>query len=533
MKKSWANYFILLSFLLLISTNISTSSTYAKEVFQEQNENPEQVEPVQETEEIQVIEEVEQVEEVQQETTEETKTIEETEEEKAQKKQQELDEALVKAVGKANVDKALELIAKGANINSEYYYFPPLIRASALGHKEMVAALISVGADVNLVSEYSNPLSIAIKMGHVEIVQMLINAGAKVDAVYGEEANLIVEPAIMLLSQIEKPSNTFTNTYNSILITLLAAGADPNIKIDQTFHNEETFMTPLMTAVCLGNLEAASLLIACGADVNAKTNKGVTAYICAVKTNQQDMIELLKESGAKFKKTSKKTKYPDIPITEYAGKVAFIPGFGPTISSDDPLKIISECEGKEITDINAKNEYGETILMGFLRYGSHSDEYIKFLVQSGANLNLENNEGENALLMASGSGMYCISSLETLLRAGANVNIQDKDGKTPLMRYISANKGCSCSAHYAYKDFISCNEIIKLLILAGADINIQDKDGKTALMYAYEKDSNYDFFSLTKTLLELGADQTIKDKDDISFLDMLEGKKANKEEVTK
>ena len=514
----WATYLILLSFLLLTSTNINISSTYAKDVFQEEIE---QVEPVQETEEVQAIEEPTQLEEIQQET------IEESEEEKERKKKEELERLFFAAIHKADVDKTLELIAQGADVNSRYCAWTPLMIASTFGHKEMAATLIKAGADINLSARSHtivNPLRLAITGGHVDIVQMLINAGAKINAIYDEEGNLEIPPAITFLPEIEKPSNTFTSTYNHILMLLLAAGADADVKVNET-SDEEKFMPPLMTAVCLGNLEAANLLIACGADVNYKAKNGLTAYICAEKTNQQDMLEILKSNGAEVKKASKKTKHPDIPTTQYVGKTGFIPGFGPTKNSDDPLSIISVCEEKEITDINAKDENGDTIFMRLLESSSHSDEYIKFLSASGSSLNIENNNGENALLIASGSNIYCIPSLETLLRAGANTDSRDKTGKTPLIKYVSGNKGCSCSIHYVYSDFHRSNEIIKLLIAAGADINAQDTDGKTALMYAFEKDSEQGFFLLTKTLLEMGADPTIKDNNNISFLDLL--KKQN------
>ncbi|MFY9226457.1 MAG: ankyrin repeat domain-containing protein [Blastocatellia bacterium] len=522
MKKSWAKYLILLNFLLLTSTNINISSTYAKDVFQEETQSLEQVEPVQETEEVQAIEEP--IEEVQQEI------IEETEEEKEKKKQEEIKKSFFQAVHKADVNKALELIAQGADVNSkDDSDCSPLFLASVLGYTEMVATLIQAGADVNLLAYNSASLEVAIIRGYTDIVQMLINAGAKTTAIYDAEGKLLIPPAITFLPQIQKPSNTFNNVYNSILIKLLLSGANPNVSHKEIF-NEETFMTPLMTAVCLGNLEAVSLLIACGADVNFKTKKGLTAYICAKKTNQPDMLEILKEAGTKIKKVSKKAKYPDLPTTEYVGKMSFIPGFGPTTSSDDPLNIISACEEKEITDINVKDESGETILMRLLRNYNHSEEYIKFLVQSGIDVNLENNEGETALLITSNTNMQCISSLETLLKGGANVNVKDKDGKTPLIRYIGVTSSCYCSMCYSFTNFNRYHEIIKLLIAAGADINAQDADGKTPLMYAFYRDSAHNIFSLTKILLEFGADPTIKDKDGLSFLDMLEGKTPAEED---
>ena len=51
--------------------------------------------------------------------------------------------------------------------------------------------------------------------------------------------------------------------------------------------------------MCARHLEVAKLLIEEGADVNAKNKDGFTALTWATLMEHQDVVELLKEAGAK------------------------------------------------------------------------------------------------------------------------------------------------------------------------------------------------------------------------------------------
>ena len=57
--------------------------------------------------------------------------------------------------------------------------------------------------------------------------------------------------------------------------------------------------TPLHSAARQGRVELASLLIARGADINARNNSGKTALQLAIEEKQDAIAELLRKAGAK------------------------------------------------------------------------------------------------------------------------------------------------------------------------------------------------------------------------------------------
>lgn len=438
--------------------------------------------------------------------------------------QKELGESLLVAARKGDSAKVSKLLAQGANVNyQDEYGWAALTIATALNHKDVVATLIKAGANVDILTEESfafTPLKMAIFMGHKEIVQMLVNAGADVNATNDRKDEKAALTPLFFLMATEYNQDTYTD----ILKTLLKAGVNPN---PAKGEYNEGFITPLMAATSLGDVEAVKLLIEYGANLNYKTKQGLTACSVAEMRNQQEMIDLLNIAGAKCEtKKSKGTKNidkPELPIMQYVGDVCFIPNFGPLRYNDKPLDLISKCEGKKIIDINGQDENGYTLLMSALITGEYSEEYVKYLIKSGINLELKNNDGETALLVAAGNNKYSLTTIKTFLTAGANVNARNNNGQTVLMAHVMRCQGHE-SPFMTYKSLYDCSQIIKLLVAAGADVNAQDKDGKTALMYAFELESESNIFFLTKALLDAGADPNIKDNDGVSLTDVLGGK---------
>lgn len=443
----------------------------------------------------------------------------------------ELGESLLVAARKGDSAKISNLLAQGADINfQDEYDWAAITIATTLNHKDVVATLIKAGANVDIVTAEGfafTPLKLAVYMGHKDIVQMLVNAGADVNATNDREGEKASLTAIFFLGA----SNYNKTTYTDILKTLLKAGANPN---PAKGEYNEGFITPLMAATSLGNVEAVKILIEYGAKVNYKTPEGITACFIAEKRNQQEMIDILKIAGAKCEvnksKNNKRSNIDkiELPIMQYVGDVCFIPNFGPLRYNDKPLDIISKCEGKKITNINVQDEYGSTLLMNTLIEDEYSEEYIKYLVKSGLNLELKNNDGDTALLVAASNNRYSLTTIKTLVAAGADVNARNSNGQTVLMAHVIGFGGHE-SLLMTYQCLSNYNEIIKTLVSAGADINAQDKDGKTALMYAFELEHNSDIFFLTKALLDAGADPNIKDNDGISLSDVLREEKLFEE----
>lgn len=130
----------------------------------------------------------------------------------------------------------------------------------------------------------------------------------------------------------------------------------------------------------------------------------------------------------------------------------------------------------QTTDINAKDETGQTLLMTEAQDGTAAN--IKKLLKKGANIELKDQYGWTALMYAAFSNIAVYpktkpdtSMLKALLEASANANVSDPRGITPLI--IAANEGKT--------------EFVKLLLSKGADANAKDQKGATALSYAKAK----------------------------------------------
>ncbi len=73
---------------------------------------------------------------------------------------------------------------------------------------------------------------------------------------------------------------------------LLAAGADVNARLSNG-------ATALMLASQIGHTGVAQTLLAAKADVNATAGNGATALMLASRYRHQDVVKLLKDAGAR------------------------------------------------------------------------------------------------------------------------------------------------------------------------------------------------------------------------------------------
>ncbi len=217
---------------------------------------------------------------------------------------------------------------------------------------------------------------------------------------------------------------------------LIREGADVNSKDDDG-------MTPLMLAASESKTpEVVSLLIEAGADVNAKDDDGMTPLTFAIwKSRTPEVVTLLIEAGA---------------------------------------------------DVNARDNLGMTPLM-LAASVSKTPEIVTLLIEAGADVNAKGNNGRTPLSWATNpeiikllkevEATYKLLSacskghwpnypkadyIRVLIDEGANVNATDDNGDTPLL----------------YAAGSSPPEIVTLLIKAGADVNFRDREGLTPLTFA-------------------------------------------------
>lgn len=122
-----------------------------------------------------------------------------------------------------------------------------------------------------------SPLAAAAARGDSSAVEDLLNRGAAVDP-----ADTCMTPLIQAAR----------GGYIATMAVLLRHGADPN------WHGGRNDWTPLMHAIHKGQKQSVLVLLAGGADINAKTRSGLTALMMAAGYGYADIVRILLAKGA-------------------------------------------------------------------------------------------------------------------------------------------------------------------------------------------------------------------------------------------
>lgn len=150
-----------------------------------------------------------------------------------------LNQSLIVAAAKGNLEKVKELINKGADVYYRLHGDSAMMRSLMNGHLEIVEYLFEIdGRDV------SELLLHAAEYGHTDIVELLLKKGADIEYKDGDGDN-----ALML------------STMN-------------------------------------GNTETVGLLLDSGAGIEVRNNSGSTALIYAARQDHVETVSLLLERGA-------------------------------------------------------------------------------------------------------------------------------------------------------------------------------------------------------------------------------------------
>ncbi|MDD5065127.1 MAG: ankyrin repeat domain-containing protein [Phycisphaerae bacterium] len=353
--------------------------------------------------------------------------------------------------------------AESTDVNSASF---AMHKAVYEGNLEEVKALIAKGADVN--AKWPKDIN---------------GAPLHFAAIKGDE-NILMWFGGEVRDKIKKADHP--GLYKEIVSLLLAKGADVNAKMSGGW-------TPLHFAVKLDDLDIVEMLIVKGADVDAKNSSGITPLLFAIGDNHEDMKNLLLTKGAKV----------DIVSASAMGDTERVKVF----LEEDP-NMINAAQGNFMPlHIAALNGQTET---------------VKFLLEKGADVNggyptkptplywaaLKGHLDIAELLINKGAGISNESfgfphplfgaiagkhkeAAELLIAKGAGVNFKSKN--TPLLMAMGEN----------------CPDIAELLIAKGADVNAKDRDDKTPLHYA-ASGGNKD---IVEMLLARGADINAKGKD--------------------
>ena len=268
--------------------------------------------------------------------------------------------ALMWAVSENHLETVGVLIEHGADIHARSQSgFTPLLFAARENHMELARSLLEMGANVNAVtSDAMTPLLVASASGHQDLSIFLLEQGADPNGADKNETTALhyaVQKGISSLTRVEfvyYNSYLYRPSMLGLVKALLAHGADPNPRLARSYEltgvstlldmngatpfflaaavDDVSAMrvlaaggadpllttvdntTPLMVAAGLGRtsdrpdeeaktaLEAVTLALELGNDINSVNNNGQTALQGAARVGLNPLIQFLVDEGAEL-----------------------------------------------------------------------------------------------------------------------------------------------------------------------------------------------------------------------------------------
>ncbi len=245
--------------------------------------------------------------------------------------------------------------------------------------------------------------------------------------------------------------------------------------------------TDLHRAAEKGDLSQVQMLIARGAHLNARDDKGCTPLHLAAENGHNDVVEVLVRCGAQLDSEDERSRTPAITAMVYNHRAIvehlLSEGAAETLSIaaylGDISKVKSLIEGG--ADVNA----GAGTVWTALHYAACYNQHVvtEALIAGGARVDSSNKRGTTPLHTAAEEGHF--SMVQLLLAHGANIDVRDSEGATPLYEALRRERV----------------DVVELLASSGADINARPVSDDTPLCYA----AGHGLVGVVKLLLTKGA----------------------------
>ena len=346
-----------------------------------------------------------------------------------------LNQALIEAAWKNDLEDVAKLLASGADVNykDETEQSAYLI-ATSEGYNELLDLALTYGADVSSLDSYKGTgLIRAAERGHRNAVGRLIQAGVEINHVNRLGWTALHEAIIL---------GNGTERYVDTVRILVAGGAD--VELPSASDNRsplqhasdagqtnivttlravlgaasiEDFEAAVLTAASAGDADQLALALRAGGNIEARDSENRTPLLLAVTHDHLDVARVLVALGADTDALDGRHDTPWL-VTGVTGSVAM---------AEVLLTGIPE------PDFTILNRFGGTSLIPAAHRG-HVD-YVRRVSGTNININHVNDLGWTALLEAVilGDGTERYQEIVAiLLEAGADRSIGDNTGITAL-----------------------------------------------------------------------------------------------------
>jgi ankyrin repeat protein len=337
----------------------------------------------------------------------------------------------------------------------------------------------------------------AARAGNGATVKALLDKGARVDA----REEVLGEQALMWAA---------AENHAEVVTLLLARGADVNARSNALKFPKDSFglegvltslpkgdWTALMYAARDGAPEAARALSRGGADLNAVDPEGTTALVRAIINSHYDTAAVLVEEGAN----------PN--LADGSGMAALYAAVD--------MSSLGEIYGMPPRKVSDRHSVLDLIEM-LLAKGADVNARLKRATLMRNHTPGEGSLGDGAtpLMRAAKNGDY--RAMEILLKHGADVSLKQRQGATALLFACGFGRGTSAFAEDVGTE-AELFKAVQLLVEKGADVKVSNDQGGTVMHFAAQSGLN----SVVKYLAGKGAALDQKDKQGRTPADVANG----------
>ncbi|XP_069599929.1 ankyrin-2 isoform X46 [Ranitomeya imitator] len=414
-----------------------------------------------------------------------------------------------------------ELLERGSSVDSATKKGNTALHiASLAGQLDVVKTLVKQGANINAQSQNGfTPLYMAAQENHLEVVKYLLENGANqstatedgftpLAVALQQGHNMVV--AILLENdtkgKVRLPALHIAARKDDTKSAALLLQNDHNADVQSKMmvnRTTESGFTPLHIAAHYGNVNVATLLLNRGAAVDFTARNGITPLHVASKRGNTNMVKLLLDRGGQIDAKTRDGLTPlhcaarsghDTAVELLLERGA--PLLARTKNGLSPLHMAAQGDHVECVKhlLQHKAPVDDVTLdyLTALHVAAHCGHYrvTKLLLDKRANPNARALRGETALHMAARAGQ--VEVVRCLLRNGALVDARAREEQTPL--HIASRLGKT--------------EIVQLLLQHMAHPDAATTNGYTPL-HISAREGQVDVASV---LIEAGASHSMPTK---------------------